>query len=403
MFTQYRFFLAIPWFLALVGSTRAPGLRPAPAVIHPGAYRMGQYLPLLRGKRVALFANQTATIGSTHLVDTLLKLGIHVTVIFSPEHGFRGTADAGEQVSSSIDSLTGLPVISLYGKHVRPSAEDLSRVDVLLFDIQDVGVRFYTYLSSLQEYLQAAIDNRKPLILLDRPNPNGFYVDGPVLDTHFRSFVGKEPVPVVYGMTLGEYAKMLLGEGWVTGAGDAPGFSLTVIPCEGYTHKSQYKLPVKPSPNLPDMQSVYLYPSLCYFEGTAISLGRGTDKPFQCFGSPRFPSTGYRFTPRSVPGAKNPPLLGQPCNGFDLVAPSDEALLKQLGGRIQLKWLLEAYRLFPAKDSFFLKTGGFNRLAGSAQLMQQIKEGASEAAIRASWQPGIKAFMKIRAKYLMYP
>jgi uncharacterized protein YbbC (DUF1343 family) len=398
------------------GVTGAGGITSAGGQIIPGAERMSQYLPLLKGKRVAVFANQTAMVGGTHLVDTLKRSGINIVRIFSPEHGFRGNADAGEEVASAMDSITGIEVVSLYGNHLRPSAEELRDVDVLLFDVQDVGVRFYTYISSLQYYIQAALENNKPLILLDRPNPNGFYVDGPVLDKKFRSFVGMQPVPVVYGMTLGEYAKMLLGEGWIVPSAQvaaaqaaaqpsaaSSGFRLTVIPCDHYTHHSHYRLPVGPSPNLPDMQSIYLYPSLCWFEGTAVSLGRGTDKPFRCFGHPSFPPTGYSFTPRSTPGAKNPPLKDQTCNGYDLSASSDAVLLKSLDGRLQLKWLLEAYRLFPDKGAFFGKNGYFDKLAGSEQLAAQIRAGLSEDAIRRSWAPGITAFRKIRARYLMYP
>lgn len=363
----------------------------------PGANRMEQYLHLLEGKRIAVFANQTSLVGSAHLVDTLLKKGIRVVRIFSPEHGFRGNADAGEEVAGGRDSATGLEVVSLYGNHLKPTAADLRDIDVLVFDIQDVGVRWYTYISSLQYYLQAAMENGKPLVLLDRPDPNGFYIDGPVLDTHFRSFVGMQPIPVVYGMTLGEYARMLLGEKWVA-ATPAPGFHLFIIPCLDYTHHSRYVLPVKPSPNLPDMQSVYLYPSLCLFEGTPVSVGRGTSRPFQCFGHPSFPPGGYSFTPHSIPGAKNPPQKDQTCYGYDL---SGLELPRALDGRVQLRWLLEAYRVFPDKDAFF--NAFFTKLAGSDQLAAQIKAGLSETAIRRSWEPGIRAFKTIRAKYLLYP
>ena len=374
-----------------------------PTHITPGAERMSLYLPLLKGKRVAVFANQTSTIGNVHLIDTLIHSGIQVIRIFSPEHGFRGDADAGETVGGGKDPETGLEIVSLYGSHLEPSAGELRDVDVLLFDIQDVGVRFYTYISSLQYFIQAARTNGKPLIILDRPNPNGFFVDGPVLDPKFRSFIGMQPIPVVYGMTLGEYARMLLGQAWIAPAAKAgaPGqessFSLTVIPCAGYTHHSHYRLPVKPSPNLPDMQSVYLYPSLCWFEGTAVSLGRGTDKPFRCFGHPSFPPTGYTFTPHSIPGAKTPPLQDQVCNGYDLSSASES-----LDGRIQLKWLLQAYRLFPDKDAFFLKNGFFNKLAGTDRLAAQIRAGETEEAIRRSWAPDIAAFLTIRKKYLIY-
>jgi uncharacterized protein YbbC (DUF1343 family) len=367
-----------------------------------GADQMGRYLPMITGKSVAIFANQTSLVGKTHLVDTLLKKGIRIKKIFSPEHGFRGEADAGEKVGSANDPATGIPIISLYGSKLKPSAADLEDIDILIFDIQDVGVRFYTYISSLQRFIEAAAENHRPIIVLDRPDPNGFYVDGPILDTRFRSFVGMQPVPIVYGMTIGEYARMLVGEKWLDSAASRfiPGLDLTVIPCRNYTHKSRYHLPVKPSPNLPDMQSVWLYPSLCLFEGTAISLGRGTSKPFQQFGHPSFPHDLYSFTPDSVPGAKHPPLLGLTCYGYDL---SHIDVSKETGNHWSLRWLLLAYRLFPDKDHFFTGTGaGFNRLAGGDQLARQIKEGLTETEIRRSWEPALGKFKKIRKKYLLY-
>lgn len=397
-----------------------------------GADQMSLYLPLLQGRNVAIFANATTVVGNTHLVDTLIKKGIHIVKIFSPEHGFRGEADAGARVGNQHDPSTGIPIVSLYGAKNKPAPADLEGIDILLFDIQDVGVRFYTYISSMQKYLEAAIENHRPLIILDRPNPNGFYVDGPILDTKYRSFVGMQPIPVVYGMTIGEYAKMLLGENWLspsdsitkatasnltstnpTAAANtttkatnntAPptptGFQLIVIPCRNYTHKSRYTLPVKPSPNLPNMQSVYLYASLCLLEGTPVSLGRGTPKPFQQFGHPSFPPTGYSFTPQSIPGATDPPDLGKTCNGYDLSGVNAE---KATGNRWTLKWVLQAYRLYPEKDSFFLRNGsGFDRLAGSPTLRQQIKEGLSEDAIRKTWEPALSNFKAIRKKYLLY-
>ncbi len=384
---------------------------------------MDLYLPLLQGHSIAVFANPTSVVGSTHLVDTLLKKGIHIQKIFSPEHGFRGDADAGAVVGNQTDPRTGIPVISLYGSKLSPSAADLADVDVLLFDIQDVGVRFYTYISSLQKYLESAIANQRPLIILDRPDPNGFYVDGPVLDPKFKSFVGMQPIPVVYGMTIGEYARMLVGEHWLNPEVDSlleprkgqqtkdpgkdqqardqrNGFRLTVIPCLNYTHKSRYALPVKPSPNLPNMQSVYLYPSLCLFEGTPVSIGRGTTKPFQQFGHPSFPADGYSFTPESMSGALNPPQKGQLCYGDDL---SKVDVAKETGGRWSLKWLLKAYGLFPDKDHFFTGNGAtFNRLAGTDILQQQIREGLTEEQIRQSWEPALSNFKKIRKKYLLY-
>lgn len=400
--------------------------------VHSGAEQMSSYLPLLQGASVAIFANQTSLIGKTHLVDTLLKKGIHIKKIFAPEHGFRGTADAGEHLNSLTDPKTGIPIISLYGSKLKPSATDLADVDVLLFDMQDVGIRFYTYISSLQKFIESAIENNRPLIILDRPDPNGFYVDGPVLDPKFKSFVGMQPVPIVYGMTIGEYANMLVGEQWLDPAIISQlnkisaidesarridsliramrkrpinigtnAFRLIVIPCSNYTHKSKYVLPVRPSPNLPNMQSIYLYPSLCFFEGTAISLGRGTDKPFQQFGHPSFPKDLYSFTPRSVEGARTPPLLNQTCYGYDL---SKVDVSKETGNQLSLKWLIRAYRLFQDKDNFFPGSGGFfNKLAGNDILIQQLKEGRTEEEIRKSWEPSLGNFKKIRKKYLLYP
>jgi len=371
------------------------------SVILTGADQTDLYLSLLKGANIAVFANQTATVGKTHLVDTLLKAGIHISRIFSPEHGFRGEADAGEHVGSSADPKTGIPIISLYGSKRKPSAEDLAGIDIMLFDIQDVGVRFYTYISSLQEYIESAVVNHRPLIILDRPNPNGSYVDGPVLDKKFRSFVGMQPIPIVYGMTIGEYAKMLIGEQWLDSAANTglKDFRLTIIPCKGYTHHSRYPLPVKPSPNLPNAQAVALYPSLCLFEGTAFSLGRGTDKPFQQFGHPSLPKDLYHFTPASLPGAKNPPLLDQTCYGYDL---SKIDVAKTTGNRFSLQWLIKAYRLFPDKGHFFLPNQFFNRLAGNDTLQQQIKDGKTEEEIRKSWEPALGNFKTIRKKYLLY-
>ena len=391
--------------------------------IRTGADRMEVYLPLLTGKKVAVFANQTSSVGKAHLVDTLLSKGIQIVKIFAPEHGFRGTADAGEHIDNTKDAKTGLAVISLYGAKRKPSAEELQDVDVLLFDIQDVGVRFYTYISSLQEFMEAALENKKPLMILDRPNPNGSYVDGPVLDRKFSSFVGMQPIPVVYGLTIGEYAMMLAGEKWLSEKAnlqnsynittqptrDTP-FHIQVIKCAGYKHSSEYELPVKPSPNLPNQRSVLLYPSICFFEGTVISLGRGTDKPFQVFGSPGLPDNLYSFTPVSVEGAKNPPLLNQKCFGYDLSGPSFNAK-KEIDGKLQLKWLMQAYDLYLDKSKFFIKPTKpdpkpedyfFNKLAGNDILMQQIIERKTEAEIRRSWEPALSNFKTIRSKYLLY-
>jgi uncharacterized protein YbbC (DUF1343 family) len=393
-----------------------------PGRILVGAERLNVYLPLLKGKRVGIFANQTSMVGASHLVDTLKKSGVAISVIFGPEHGFRGTADAGEKIGNYEDEKTGIPVVSLYGAKRRPSEEDLRDVDILVFDIQDVGVRFYTFISSLEEFMNAAFEYGKPLMILDRPNPNGFYVDGPVLDPKYKSFVGMQPIPVVYGMTIGEYAMMLAGEKWLSQkanirheyykrAENSPPdtlFHFLVIKCGNYNHKSKYVLPVKPSPNLPEIQSVYWYPSTCYFEGTVISEGRGTEKPFEIFGHPALPKNLYRFTPVSRDGAKDPKLQNKVCYGWNL-SGTPEAVLKKIDNRIQLGYLLKAYKLFPDKANFFIqpKSGNmdeafFNKLSGNGELMQQIKSGLSEKAIRESWQPGLDAFKKIRKKYLLY-
>jgi len=383
--------------------------------IIPGAYRTDVYVPLLKGKRVGVFANQTSVINNTNLIDTLLKLGVNITKIFSPEHGFRGNADAGESTANSIDPATHIPIISLYGKKNKPTADDLKDVDVLLFDIQDVGVRFYTYISSLQYFMEAAAENSKPMMILDRPNPNSFYIDGPVLDTSYKSFIGMQPIPVVYGMTMGEYAMMISGEGWLStkaanekfawyknhaqNSDDTP-FHFLVIKCHNYNHNSRYKLPVKPSPNLPNMGSVYWYPSICFFEGTNISEGRGTDEPFQIFGAPSLPENMFAFTPVSKQGATSPKYVNETCYGWNV------SNIKADDGVLHLQYLIDAYKLHPNKDSFFIKskTGDyfFNKLAGNALLMQQIKDGKSENEIRASWQPALNKFKQIRAKYLMY-
>ena len=401
-------------------------IKPIVKPILPAANQLSSYLPLLKGKRVAIFANHTATISTTHLVDTLQKLGITITKAFGPEHGFRGTADAGEKVDNYIDAATGIPVISLYGKKRKPSAEDLKDVDIMLFDIQDVGTRFYTFISSLQEFIESAIEFDKPLIILDRPNPNGFYVDGPVLNSSYKSFVGMQPIPVVYGMTMGEYAKMLLGEkmlDWkfihqqdhINSLGEVLGFEkehtnfkLTVILCKNYTHKSKYVLPIKPSPNLPDMASIYWYASTCFFEGTVLSEGRGTEHPFCIFGHPNLPNNLFAFTPIAKDGANNPKLKGSQCFGWNVFG-TNQQILQQINGKIQLQYLIKAYQLFPVKDSFFIQPKNqtstdyfFNKLAGDSELMAQIKAGKTEAEIRKSWQPKLDAFKKIRKKYLLY-
>lgn len=418
----FNLFVPILFFgISCSGQNAIPDSENENQKILAGADRINVYLPLIKGKSVGIFANQTSMVGNTHLVDTLMKLGVDIKVIFGPEHGFRGTADAGEKVGNYIDDKTGIPVVSLYGSKRYPSADDLKNVDVMIFDLQDVGTRFYTYINSMQDFLETALENHKPLLLLDRPNPNGFYVDGPVLDLKYKSGIGKQPIPIVYGMTMGEYAMMLLGEKWVSAkanainaynittkpTNDTP-FHFMVIKNQNYTHKSKYVLPVKPSPNLPNIQSIYLYPSTCFFEGTVLSEGRGTNKQFQVFGHPSLPKNLYSFTPNPNEGAKNSKLFGQVCFGWDLSGTPEE-VLGEVDNKVQLKWLIEAYKLFPEKNNFFLlpKSGKmeesfFNKLAGNNDLWQQIKNGASEKEIRASWEPKLSEFKKIRKKYLLY-
>ena len=387
-------------------------------LVLPAAYRMNVYVPLLKGKRIGICANQTSVVENTNLIDTLLKEGVNITKIFSPEHGFRGQADAGEQTENYRDVSTNITVVSLYGKKLKPAPADLADVDILVYDIQDVGVRFYTYISTLQYFIEAAAENSKPLMILDRPDPNGFYVDGPVLDTNFRSFIGMQPVPVVYGMTIGEYAMMICGEKWLSSAAannkytyyrtaensaDTP-FHFLVIKCANYDHKSRYALPVKPSPNLPDMGSIYWYPSTCFFEGTNISEGRGTEKPFQIFGAPSLPKNMYAFTPVSRPGALSPKYMNEVCYGWNLSAEGSP----HPGAKIDLQFLLEAYRLYPDKTNFFIKPKAtdksyfFDKLVGNAKLRQQVIDSKTEDEIHASWQPDLNNFKQIRKKYLLY-
>lgn len=367
-----------------------------PNDLSAGADRTSEYLPLLQGKTVAVVANQSSNIRQTHLVDSLLKLGVNIKKVFCPEHGFRGTVDAGEKVASEKDSKTGLPVISLYGKNKKPTPDQLKGIDVLLFDIQDVGVRFYTYLSTLQYVMEACAENNKLMIVLDRPNPNGFYVDGPILEDKYKSFLGMQPVPIVYGMTIGEYALMINGEGWMKNGEKC---NLKVVALSGYSHRDLYELPVRPSPNLPNMASVYLYPSLGLFEGTVVAVGRGTDLPFQVIGHPWLQKGSYTFTPQPRPGATDPKYKGQLCKGFNLADFGNE-YMKDLK-KIYLFWLIGTYRNTPDKAAFFDEN--FNYHAGNATLQQQIKDGLTEEQIRKTWEDGIRKFKVIRKKYLLYP
>ena len=369
--------------------------------ILPGAYQTEKYISLLLNKRVGIFTNHTAIVNKKHLIDTLLTRGVTIKKIFTPEHGLRGTADAGEATKDDNDPRTGIKIISLYGKKYGPDSTDLADLDVLVFDIQDVGTRFYTYISSLQYFMEAAKENNKPLIILDRPNPNGHFVDGPVLDKAFSSFVGKNSIPIVYGMTIGEYATMLNGEQWLK-TNNNVNWSLTVIPCKNYDHLSMYSIDIAPSPNLPDMSSIYWYPTTCLIEGTILSEGRGTPHAFAYIGHPLTTHKEFSFTPVSRVGATQPKLKDLLCYGWDLTKT-------KAPNHIDLELLISMYKAFPQKDSFFIHTTGntprdyyFNKLAGNSILMEQIKMDMSPAAIRASWQKDLTNFKSIRKKYLLY-
>ena len=357
------------------------------------AMQMEDYLPLLRGKHVGVVGNQTSIIGEMHLVDTLLACGIDVRKIYTPEHGFRGTADAGAKISSGKDEKTGLPIVSLYGKTKKPTPEMLYGIDIILFDLQDVGVRFYTYISTMSYVMEAAAENDIPVIVLDRPNPNGFYVDGPMLRPENQSFVGMHPVPVVYGMTIGEYAKMVNGEGWLK---NGIRCDLTVIPINNYNRHAIYELPVRPSPNLPNWESVYLYPTLCFFEGSIVSVGRGTETPFQVYGHPDMRGD-YTFTPRSTDGASEPKSKDQRCRGESKVEYAH--VYRHNTNQLQLEWIIEAYQQLKDKGFF---TSYFHKLAGDKQLQRDIENGKNADEIRSSWKKDLEAFKSIRAKYLMY-
>lgn len=361
-----------------------------------GAEQTNKYMPMLKNKRVALVVNQTSVIGNTHLVDSLKKLKVDIRIIFAPEHGFRGNYGAGIEIKSGKDAKTGLTVISLYGKNKKPSAADMAKIDVVIFDIQDVGARFYTYISTLHYVMEACAEHKKMLIVLDRPNPNGFYVDGPLLDIAFRSFVGMHPIPIVHGMTVGEYANMINGEKWL---GAEKSCVLNIITMKGYDHNTRYNLPVKPSPNLPTMNAIYLYPGLCLFEGTNYSMGRGTDKPFECIGKPGLAHGNYTFTPKPIKGvAENPPYAGKECRGYLLSDYVQNVFIHK--PQLNIGWLIDMYAQDTAKSSFF--NDFFPLLAGSNQLQKQIESGMNESDIRKSWQPGLQSFYKIRMKYLLY-
>jgi uncharacterized protein YbbC (DUF1343 family) len=364
--------------------------------IIPGAGQMERIIPLLENKTLAIVANQTSEVNRTHLVDTLLSLADNrftIKKVFAPEHGFRGDIDDGVAVSDETDPKTGIPIVSLYGKHKKPAATALAGIDLVIFDIQDVGTRFYTYISTLHYVMEACAENGVPLLLPDRPNPNDGYIDGPLLEPQFSSFVGMHPIPVVYALTIGEVAMMINGEGWLRGGVQC---DLTVIPCENYYHGREYSLPVKPSPNLPNDHAIRIYPSTCFFEGTVISEGRGTLMPFEVYGHPDLPGS-FSFVPEGIPGmSMYPKLKGETCYGEDL-----RGFVPDSGwSRIELRWLLDAYEKFPDKKNFFLPF--FESLAGTDRLRQQIIAGWTEEEIRQSWQPGLEKFRGIRERYLLY-
>jgi len=359
--------------------------------IKTGADNYEKYLPLLKNKKIGIVTNQTGILSNkTHLVDFLLEQKIAIQTIFAPEHGFRGTADAGEHVVDGKDPKTGIPIISLYGDNKKPKSTQLKGIDIMVFDLQDVGARFYTYISSLHYVMEACAENGIQLIILDRPNPNGNIVDGPLLEKEFTSFVGMHPIPLLHGMTIGEYAKMINAEKWLKNGMQC---ELKVIPCINYNRKMDYSLPVKPSPNLPNDQSINLYASLCFFEGTNVSMGRGTEKQFQIYGSPFLPKTNFSFTPKPNFGAKDPLYNGKECFGEDLTTYPK---LTQL----ELKWLIKAYQNTEDKTKFF--NAFFTKLAGTKKLQQQIESGTSESKIRMSWQKDLSLFKKMRVKYLIY-
>lgn len=415
MMFKNTLFPAILWILSIliscgnISKNEASGDKPVAVAsetekqaVLVGANQTALYLDLLNNKRIGIVANQTSVIfkaehlkdnsSFAHLVDSMVALNVDVRKVFAPEHGFRGTADAGELIKDGKDARTGLPIVSLYGNNKKPKPDQLQDIDLMIFDIQDVGARFYTYISTLHYVMEACAEQNIPLLVLDRPNPNGHYIDGPILKKEHSSFVGMHPIPIVHGMTIGEYAQMVNGEKWLKNGVQC---QLSVIPVKNYTHQTAYSLPIKPSPNLPNDKAINLYPSLCFFEGTNVSVGRGTDKQFQLFGSPFLPKTKYeyQFVPRSNEGAKNPPYQGKTCFGKDL---SGE---KHLEG-IELKWLIDAYGQTLEKDKFF--NDFFKTLAGTDELQNQIEKGMDEDAIKASWQDGLDRFKSVRKKYLIY-
>jgi uncharacterized protein YbbC (DUF1343 family) len=363
-----------------------------------GAEQTNVWFPVLKGKKVGICTNHTGRIGKSHLVDTMLASGIKVVKIFGPEHGFRGMGDAGELMGDQKDLKTGLPVISLYGKNKKPTPEQMRDIEIMVFDIQDVGARFYTYISTLHYVMEACARADVPMLVLDRPNPNGHYVDGPVRKSGFQSFVGMHPIPVVHGLTVGELAMMINGEGWL---GKDLNCQLTVIPCRGYTHAQRFEISIPPSPNLRDPQAVWLYPSLCFFEPTVVSVGRGTDKAFRVIGYPEGVIGTYEFTPESMPGAKSPMYAGKRCRGLDLSAEADK--FSKPGATLDIGWLLRFYRSHAGSKPFFTDEKFFDLLWGTDEVRKLINAGATEADIRKSWAAELQVFKDLRKKYLLYP
>ena len=383
------FILLNLWVATACASAKAD----APKTLKTGAEQTNLYVSDLKGKTIALVVNHTSMIGKMHLADSLLSLGIKIKTIFAPEHGFRGTADAGEHVENGIDKKTGLPIVSLYGNNKKPSAAQLEGIDVVIFDIQDVGARFYTYTSTMHYVMEACAEQSKKLLILDRPNPNGHYVDGQVLDKKFASFVGLNPVPVVHGCTVGELAQMINGEGWLVGNKKC---DLQIVKCLGYKHSTPYNPPIATSPNLPNLQSMLLYPSICFFEGTDVSVGRGTDKQFQVIGSPNLKNGSFTFTPEDKPGAKNPPQKGKLCYGEDL------SKIDARNQAFTLKYVIDYYKKSDNKAKFFSSPSFFDKLAGSDTTRKQIIAGMTETQIRASWKADLDNYKTIRKKYLLY-
>jgi uncharacterized protein YbbC (DUF1343 family) len=391
-----RFLAKLFLILLLTGPFATVNAQDRDTTLVLGAERTQRIQMLLHGMRVGVIANHTSMVGNVHLVDTLLALGVEVRKVFAPEHGFRGEAGPGDVVGSGIDSKTGLPVVSLYGNHKKPTQTDLADIDVLVFDIQDVGARFYTYISTLQYAMQACAEYRKKMVVLDRPNPHGSYIDGPVLDTAFRSFVGMAPIPIVHGLTVGEYAKMVNGEKW---NGKKNKCRLRVVRMINYDHSMRYVLPIKPSPNLPNQYAIDLYPSLCLFEGTRVSVGRGTTLPFQMIGFPGMEPHDTSFCPLEIPGViKDPPYEEVECNGRDLRAVADSVRAMEV---VNIKWLLELYASYPRQDMFFIPF--FDKLAGTDKLRIHIRNGWTEEQIRGYWESPLASYRKLRKKYLLYP